>query len=253
MSEGDFKLELENAGLRRVGGIWVGFMACFCGQAGRGAIATKVNERDDTFHFKWGETGGPSLESRRAEASGRFSSKKVSRSNSRALCECNSSRAAWSAELMSRWPQFNNTFRTRREAGVNGYRSLMGQGGSSSGVDAFGCLRSLRARSALDGVSSAQRGSWLKSQSAKRPLLRNPRRRLLSSLGRRSSWELVSASCLVARGLQAALGELELRPISKHRVHDDREAARQEQPFALRIVDRFAIAKAQSLSLSWRL
>jgi hypothetical protein len=37
--------------------------------------------------------------------------------------------------------------------------SLMGQGGSSSGVDAFGCLRSLRARSALDGVSWVQRGS----------------------------------------------------------------------------------------------
>ena len=32
-------------------------------------------------------------------------------------------------------------------------------------VDAFGCLRSLRARSALDGVSWVQRGS-LKSQSA---------------------------------------------------------------------------------------
>ena len=31
--------------------------------------------------------------------------------------------------------------------------------GGSSGVDAFGCLRSLRARSALDGVSWVQRGS----------------------------------------------------------------------------------------------
>src|ERR1700685_3421536 len=33
------------------------------------------------------------------------------------------------------------------------------KGGSSSGVDAFGCLRSLRARSALDGVSWVQGGS----------------------------------------------------------------------------------------------
>jgi hypothetical protein len=44
-------------------------------------------------------------------------------------------------------------------ARIDGYRSLMGQGGSSSGVDAFGCLRSLRARSALDGISWVQRGS----------------------------------------------------------------------------------------------
>ena len=38
--------------------------------------------------------------------------------------------------------------------------SLMGQGREAlRGVDAFGCLRSLRARSALDGVSWVQRGS----------------------------------------------------------------------------------------------
>ena len=43
---------------------------------------------------------------------------------------------------------------------LDGLRSLMGQGArGSSGVDAFGCLRSLRARSALDGVSWVQRGS----------------------------------------------------------------------------------------------
>src|ERR1700734_3862525 len=40
------------------------------------------------------------------------------------------------------------------------YCSLMGQGREAlRGVDAFGCLRSLRARSALDGVSWVQRGS----------------------------------------------------------------------------------------------
>jgi hypothetical protein len=80
---------------------------------GRVNIATKVSERDDTFHFKWSEKGGLSLKSRRAEASGCFSSKKVLRSNSWARHECNSSRAAWSATLMSRWPQFNNQFQTR--------------------------------------------------------------------------------------------------------------------------------------------
>jgi hypothetical protein len=41
----------------------------------------------------------------------------------------------------------------------NKFRSLMGQGREAlRGVDAFGCLRSLRARSALDGVSWVQRG-----------------------------------------------------------------------------------------------
>src|ERR1700722_8998487 len=56
---------------------------------------------------------GLSLESRRAEALECFSSKKASRSNSRARRACNSSRAAWSARSTSRWPQFNNKFRTR--------------------------------------------------------------------------------------------------------------------------------------------
>ena len=46
-----------------------------------------------------------------------------------------------------------------RTAGVDELRSLMGQGREAlRGVDAFGCLRSLRARSALDGVSWVQRG-----------------------------------------------------------------------------------------------
>jgi hypothetical protein len=49
---------------------------------------------------------------------------------------------------------------SNRTAGNDGYRSLMGQGREAlRGVDAFGCLRSLRARSALDGVSWVQRGS----------------------------------------------------------------------------------------------
>ena len=47
-----------------------------------------------------------------------------------------------------------------RPAGIDELRSLMGQGREAlRGVDAFGCLRSLRARSALDGVSWVQRGS----------------------------------------------------------------------------------------------
>src|SRR3984957_13477494 len=66
---------------------------------------------------------GLPLESPRAEASECFSSKEASQSNSRARRECNSSQAAWSAKLTSRWPQFNNKFRTRTVAGVEVQRS----------------------------------------------------------------------------------------------------------------------------------
>ena len=47
-----------------------------------------------------------------------------------------------------------------RTAAIDRFCSLMGQGREAlRGVDAFGCLRSLRARSALDGVSWVQGGS----------------------------------------------------------------------------------------------
>ena len=44
----------------------------------------------------------------------------------------------------------------------------------------------------------------------------------------------------------------EFRPVPQHRVHDNRQAASYND-LALRIVDRSAIAKAQSLSFSWPL
>src|SRR5271166_7111355 len=48
----------------------------------------------------------------------------------------------------------------QRTAGADGLCSLMGQGREAlPDVDAFGCLCSLRARSALDGVSWVQGGS----------------------------------------------------------------------------------------------
>jgi hypothetical protein len=67
-----------------------------------------------------------------------------------------------------------------RMTGVDGYCSLMGQGRKPlPGVDAFGCLCSLRARWALDEVSWVQSGR-LKSQSASGwPMQQNLRRRLL--------------------------------------------------------------------------
>ena len=48
---------------------------------------------------------------------------------------------------------------TQRTTATRGYCSLMGQGRKPlPDVDAFGCLCSLRARSALDGVSWVQGG-----------------------------------------------------------------------------------------------
>jgi hypothetical protein len=76
--------------------------------------------------------------------------------------------------------------------------SLMGQGGSSSGVGAFGCLRSLRARSALDGVSWVQRGSVEIAVGQRLAPATQSTPSSPPSLGRRSAWELDSASCLVA-------------------------------------------------------
>ena len=87
-------------------------------------IATKVNERGGTFHFKWSERGGPPVGEPSRRSFGMFLIEKASRSNSRARRECNSSRAAWSAKLMSRWPQFNNKFRIGAVAGTDIKRSF---------------------------------------------------------------------------------------------------------------------------------
>ena len=76
----------------------------------------------------------------------------------------------------------------------------MGQGREALlGVDAFGCLRSLRARSALDGVSGVQGGSVEIAVGQRLAPATESAPSSAPSLGRRSSWELVSASCLVAR------------------------------------------------------
>jgi hypothetical protein len=65
-------------------------------------------------------------------------------------------------------------------------------------VDAFGCLRSLRARSALDGVSWVQRGSVEIAVGQRLATATQFAPSSAPSLGRRSAWELDSASCLVA-------------------------------------------------------
>jgi len=46
------------------------------------------------------------------------------------------------------------------------------------------------------------------------------------------------------------LSRSELGFVPQHRMHDDGEATRQSDP-SFRIVDRLALAKAQSFSFSW--
>src|SRR5208282_1769868 len=113
-------------------------------------------------------------------------------------------------------------------AAIGGYCSLMGQGREPlPDVDAFGCLCSLRARSALDGVSWVQSGSVEIAVGQRLAPATESAPSSTPSLGRRSSWELDSASCLVDCG---GLGQYKLRPVSQHRVHDDCEAASQSDP-----------------------
>jgi hypothetical protein len=93
---------------------------------------------------------------------------------------------------------------------------------ASSAVDAWGCLRSLRARSALDGVSWDQGGSV---ESAVGQGRCNTIHAVVCSLPLALLfWELDSASCL---WVLSRLGRCELRPITQHGVHDRRDTPRQ--------------------------
>ena len=69
---------------------------------GRVTIATKVNERADTFQFKWSEKGGPLVAEPSRRSFGMFLIEKGFAEQFSARRECNSNRAAWSAKLMSR-------------------------------------------------------------------------------------------------------------------------------------------------------
>jgi hypothetical protein len=81
-------------------------------------------------------------------------------------------------------------------AAVCGYYSLMGQGGCSSWVSTpWGCLCSLRARLALDGVSWVQSGLVEGAVGQELAAATQSAPSSAPSLGRRSLRELDSASC----------------------------------------------------------
>ena len=122
-------------------------------------------------------------------------------------------------------------------------------GGALLGVDALGCLRSLRARSALDGVSWVQ-GGLVESAVDRSLAACNRIGAVVCSLpGRRSLRELDAVSVSVIPETYDATNSVPFRSIACMTIARRRARAMR----ALRMLDRLAIAKAQSLSLSWPL
>ena len=113
----------------------------------------------------------------------------------------------------------------------------------SRAFDAFGCLRSLRARAALDGVSWVQSGS-VESAVGAGPHATESAPSSAPSLGRRSRsgarFGLLSGD--VSR--YAGLNSVPCRSIACMTIASRRARAMR----ALRIVERFAMARAQALS-----
>ena len=126
--------------------------------------------------------------------------------------------------------------------------SLMGQGAAARVVgdfDAFGCLRSLRAHVALDGVS------WLWSGSVEIAVGRRPHATKSApsstpSLGRRSRSGARFGLLSSARLDYADLNSVPCRSIACMMIASRRASAIR----AFRMVERFAIANAQSFSFS---
>jgi len=94
-------------------------------------------------------------------------------------------------------------------------------------VTPVGCLRSLRAPVALDGVSWAQSGSVENAVGQTDRMLQNRRRHLLPPTG---VAPLGSSVRPPVRLSATRLGGLELGAVLQHRVHDDGEASRQRDP-----------------------
>lgn len=127
------------------------------------------------------------------------------------------------------------------------FRSLMGQcsGSFLSDVGAFGCLRSLRAHLALDGVSWVQGGSVEIAVGQKTACYRI--HAVICALpGRRSARELGWTSVSLMPPGYAGLNSVPCRSMACMMIARRRASAIR----ALRIVERLATANAQSLSFS---
>src|SRR5215831_19432798 len=110
----------------------------------------------------------------------------------------------------------------------------------------MGCLRSLRAHVALDGVSWVQSGSVEIAVGQTDRMLQDRRHHLLPPSGVAPLGSSVRPPIWLSA---ARLGRLELGAVFEHRVH--MMARRRASAIrALRMVDRLAIANAQALSFS---
>jgi hypothetical protein len=109
-----------------------------------------------------------------------------------------------------------------------------------------GCLRSLRAHMALDGVSWVQGGSVEIAVGQTGRMLQNRRRRLLPPSGIAPLGSSVRPPLRLILLGYAGLNSVPCRSIECMMIARRRASAMR----ALRIVDRLAIANAQSLSFS---
>jgi hypothetical protein len=109
-----------------------------------------------------------------------------------------------------------------------------------------GCLRSLRARVALDGVSWVQSGSVEIAVGQTDRMLQNRRRHLLPPSGVAPLGNSVRPPVRLMLLGYAGLNSVPCRSMACMMMARRRASAIR----ALRIVDRLAIAKAQSLSFS---
>lgn len=122
----------------------------------------------------------------------------------------------------------------------------MGSGSFLSGIGAFGCLRSLRAHLALDGVSWVQSGSVEIAVGQTDRMLQNRRRHLLPPSGVAPLGSSVRPPLRLSLLGYAGLNSVPYRNMACMIMARRRASAIR----ALRIVDRLAIANAQSLSFS---
>jgi hypothetical protein len=121
-----------------------------------------------------------------------------------------------------------------------------GGGSFMNSIDAVGCLRSLRAHVALDGVSWVQSGSVEIAVGQPDRMLQNRRRHRLPPVGVAPLGSSVRSPLRLSLLGYAGLNSVPCRSMACMIMARRRASAIR----ALRIVDRLAIANAQSLSFS---